>query len=84
MFSVAYSRQAGDFLRKADLILRKRLMHKIDQLQEAPFIHDTKALSGFGEGLYRVRVGKYRIVYEVHHHEREIGIVIIEKRSRVY
>ena len=65
MFDAKYSNQAKKFLKKADKILAKRLIEKIDELRNTPVIHDTKTIQGYEEKLFRVRVGDYRILYEV-------------------
>ncbi|MBI2546766.1 type II toxin-antitoxin system RelE/ParE family toxin [Candidatus Woesearchaeota archaeon] len=83
MFSVRYSNQAKQFLKKTDTILVKRLFDKIETLRMEPFIPDTKKVEG-SSGLFRVRVGDYRILYEVDHKNNLIGIVKIDKRSKVY
>jgi len=41
-------------------------------------------IEGYKEKLYRVRVGDYRILYEVDKNKNSIGIVKIDHRSRVY
>ncbi len=82
MFNINYSNQARKFLKKADKILAKRILEKIENLREEPVIHDTKRIEG--EKLFRVRVGKYRILYEVDYKENLIGVIKIDKRSRMY
>ncbi len=82
MFNINYSSQAKTFLKKADKILTKRLIEKIEKLQEEPVGHDTKSVKG--TKLYRIRVGDYRILYEVDHKENFIGIVKIDKRPKAY
>ena len=84
MFAANYSNQAKKFLKKADKILAKRLIEKIEELRNIPIIHDTKAIEGYKEKLFRVRVGDYRILYEVDYSSNKIGIVKIDKRSKVY
>ena len=84
MFVVEYSNQARKFLRKVDKILAGRLFKKIEGLSSQPFTHDTKSVEGYKEKLFRVRVGDCRILYEVDHNSKKIGIVKIDKRSRVY
>ena len=84
MFDVLYSKQARKFILDADKILARRLLSKIEELQGGPILHDTKGIQGFKEKLYRVRVGDYRILYEVDFGARVIGIVKIDKRSRAY
>ena len=84
MFLVEYSSQSLKFLKKTDKILVRRLLEKIGQLQEEPIIHDTKLIEGYKEKLFRVRVGDYRILYEVDYNHNTLGIVKIDKRSKVY
>ncbi|MBI2971412.1 MAG: type II toxin-antitoxin system RelE/ParE family toxin [Candidatus Aenigmarchaeota archaeon] len=83
MFEVSYSNQADKFLKKAEKIIAKRIMQKIEELTRAPVIHDTKSIQG-SKGLFRVRVGVYRILYEVDYKNNLIGIVKIDKRPKVY
>ena len=84
MFEAAYSKQARKFLKDAEKILAKRLVKKIEELKAKPFLHDTKTVEGYKEKLFRVRVGDYRILYEVDHANKIIGIVKIDKRPKVY
>ncbi|MCK4476873.1 MAG: type II toxin-antitoxin system RelE/ParE family toxin [Methanophagales archaeon] len=55
----------------------------MEKLRENPIIHDTKTVEG-SKGLFRVRVGDYRILYEVDYRNNLIGIIKIDKRPRVY
>ncbi len=84
MYEAAYSNQARKFLKSADKSLSKRFLKKIDELIEKPFIHDSKTVEGSKEKLFRVRVGDYRILYEIDYQENIIGIVKIDKRPRAY
>ncbi len=84
MFDVKYSSQAVKFLKSADKILVKRLLEKIESLQSQPVLHDSKVIEGSIEKLFRVRVGSCRILYEVDYENKCIGIVKIDKRSRIY
>jgi mRNA interferase RelE/StbE len=83
MFSVSYSKQAKRFLQKSTKVLAKRLFAKIEILREKPVLHDSKPVEGFKEKLFRVRVGDYRILYEVDHSGNLTGIVKIDKRGKV-
>lgn len=80
---IFYSNQAKKFLKNADVVLVKRILKKIEDLRSKPVTHDTKPIEG-SDKLYRVRVGSYRILYEVDHKNNIIGIVKIDKRSRAY
>ncbi len=59
------------------------MIEKIENLRENPITHDTKTVEG-SRGLFRVRVGNYRILYEVDYRNNLIGIIKIDKRARVY
>ena len=61
-----------------------RIIDKIEELKKQPIIRDTKTIEGYGEKLFRVRVGDYRILYDVDYKSDKIGIVKIDKRSKVY
>jgi mRNA interferase RelE/StbE len=52
-------------------------------LAETPRPTGTKKLRG-GSGLYRIRVGDYRIVYDVNDRERVVSIATVGHRSDVY
>ena len=82
-FDVSDSNRSKKFLRKADKVIVKRVIEKIEKLRENPVIHDTKTVEG-SKGLFRVRVGDYRILYEVDYKNNLLGIIKIDKKPRVY
>ena len=61
-----------------------RILNKIEFLQKNPSPPNSKTIKGVKERLFRVRVGDFRILYEVDFKKAIIGIVKIDKRSRVY
>lgn len=83
-FQVDYSNQAVKFIKKCERILAARILKKIEELKIEPITHDTKVIEGYKEKLFRVRVGDYRIVYEVDYRNKKIGIIKIDKRPKVY
>ncbi|MCL7410815.1 MAG: type II toxin-antitoxin system RelE/ParE family toxin [Methanosarcinaceae archaeon] len=84
MFDIKYSKQAVKFLKSLDKTTATRILKRIEKLKQDPVSHDSKIVEGYREKLFRVRVGDYRILYEVDHNDNLIGIVKIDKRSRVY
>lgn len=84
MFDIQYSRQAVKFLKSLDKTLVSRILMKIEKLKHDPISHDSKIVEGYSEKLFRVRVGDYRVLYEIDYKGNLIGIVKIDKRSRVY
>jgi len=52
-------------------------------LSENPFSYPYKKIRG-QQNLYRIRIGKYRILCEVETNEGRVVIVRMDKRGRVY
>lgn len=84
MFDIEYSKQAVKFLKSLDKKLVLRIFNKIEKLKMEPIQHDSKKVEGYSEKLFRVRVGDYRILYEVDYKNEMIGIIKIDKRARAY
>ena len=64
---------------KAD---RARLVEAIDRLSENPFL--GSALKGESRGLRRLRIGDYRVLYELQHGELVVLVVRVAHRLEVY
>ncbi len=84
MLTVEYSNQALKFFKRMDKALCERLLKKIEGLRNNPFPEDVKKVEGYKEKIYRVRVGDYRILYEVDRSKNFLGIVKIDHRGRAY
>ncbi len=67
-------------LKKIDHEVRKRLHVKIQNLADFPEVSNVKKLTNF-EPAYRVRVGDYRILFDVNEDVIEIGRVLHRKDS---
>jgi mRNA interferase RelE/StbE len=63
--------------------LLTRILVRIEQLASDPFPHQAVKLQG-AERLYRLRVGDYRIVYEVDTQTATITIYYVRHRREVY
>ena len=60
----------------------RRLLRAIEKLTENPRPPDCRKLTG--SNLYRIRVGNYRIVYEIYDEESVLVIVKLGHRRDVY
>ena len=69
--------------RKIQKDLLRRIIDGIDSLSENPFPEQTKKLAG-SKSSYRIRVGQYRILYEVNRAEKIVTIYHIRHRKDVY
>ena len=83
-FLVEYDTQPKDFLRKLDKHLSKRIVEKIEEvLPITPVPHNAVSIVG-EHGVFRVRVGDWRVIYRVNYPEQKVIIIKIDKRARAY
>jgi len=83
-FEIQLSSRAYKFFKKIPRDVYIRLINEIEGLAENPFPPGVKRILGREEKLFRIRVGDYRILYEIFPDRMVILIVNIDKRSRVY
>lgn len=83
MFTLNFSNQSRKFLKKCDLKLRERILSKIKILRFEPVPHTAVRVIG-EERTFRIRIGDYRVLYEILWKKNEILIAVIDKRPRAY
>lgn len=59
--------------------IQRRVGFVIDRLEKTPRPPGAKPLAGH-ENLYRIRIGEYRLIYEIRN--REIVIIVVRVRHR--
>jgi mRNA interferase RelE/StbE len=82
-FSIVFSKKAASLVRTYDKNLRKRLQERIKKLQNNPVPHNSVRIVG-EKNMFRIRIGDYRVLYEINWRENLIIIEKIDKRGRVY
>lgn len=60
-----------------------RVMKRVEKLKDEPFPHGVDKLEGANR-LYRIRIGDYRIIYEVDNQLQSIVILYVRHRREVY
>lgn len=70
-------------LKKLSPELRERIQLKIDDLAIEPRPNGVKKLKN-REDAYRIRVGNYRILYDIFDQVLLVSVVEVEHRSQVY
>ena len=84
MFEVKFDKKAENFLSKCESELFDRIIKKLEILKQNPVPYDSKRVLGYELPTFRIRIGKYRVLYRVNY-ETKLAIVInIDKRERVY
>ncbi len=68
--------------------IKKKVIETVEELKSNPYRKrpkcDLKLISSKSEAVYRVRLGKYRLVYEIDENEKKINITMIFPRGRGY
>jgi mRNA interferase RelE/StbE len=82
-YTVDFKASVEKDLRKVPKDRLPDILKKIGELAEVPLPSDSKKLSG-AEHLYRVRVGNYRIIYEVVHKTKNVTIFYVRNRRSAY
>jgi len=82
MYSLQFSKEAEDSLRKLDKSIQKRVVKKILLLQENPRLGGQ--LTANLLGLWKLRVGDYRVIYSIKDKELRVLIIKIGHRKNIY
>jgi mRNA interferase RelE/StbE len=82
-YEVKFTKGARKMFRKLSQELQDRIQPKIDELAIEPRPNGVKKLQG-GDNSYRIRVGDYRVIYDIFDDVLLVKIVDIGHRSKVY
>lgn len=81
-YSIEITRKAQKALSRIPDDYQDRIISTIHGLADEPFPPGTKKLSG--REAWRIRVGVYRIIYEVHQDVLSILVVLVGHRNDIY
>ena len=82
-YHIEFTKSVGKQIVFFEKVIQKRLSKKMLELSESEnIVTKTKMLSGSLVGMCRVRIGDYRIVFEVK--ENVITIIAVRHRKDVY
>jgi mRNA interferase RelE/StbE len=80
-FLISWDERALKDLESLEILFRKRIVKKIEQFAESQSFHQVKKLVGYNK-LYRLRIGDYRVIFELS--EKEIIILKVGHRKSIY
>ena len=83
LYSVRFTRAAGKDLQAQDAPVRARILRNIAALADDPRPPGVKRLAAV-DNLWRVRVGDYRIVYEIRDAELIVRVIRVARRGKYY
>ena len=80
MYQIFIKKRAKKFIDKLPAAERRRIVEAIERLPEGD---DIKKLRGY-EGILRLRVGSYRIIYEVDNGRLIVTVIDVGNRGQIY
>lgn len=82
-YSISYAASAAKALRKLDRAAARRLLQAIERLADDPRPAGCRQLKG-GDGEFRIRVGDYRIVYDIEDDRLVVLVLRVGHRREIY
>lgn len=82
-YHLTLSRESVKFLAKQERSVQERIRKALTGLAVRPPVGDIKPLKG-REKFFRLRVGTYRVIFQVDHTERIVYITAIDNRGDAY
>jgi mRNA interferase RelE/StbE len=84
MYRIIFSKTAEKDLDKLPVITIKKISKAIDNLAENPRPVGCKKLKSTKDNLWRIRIGDYRVIYEITDEIKVIDIRRIRHRKDIY
>jgi mRNA interferase RelE/StbE len=82
MYSLHLDKRVEKELRALSHEMQKRILTKLETLRGDPFAPGTTKLTD--EDSYRIRVGDYRVIFDVDTKQQRIVILTVDHRSAIY
>jgi mRNA interferase RelE/StbE len=82
-YTITFAQSARKDLERLSTSIVNRVFLKIEALAQNPRPSGCRKLQGL-ENLWRIRVGDYRVVYQVFDEELVVDIVAVRHRSKAY
>ena len=84
MYKIEIHKEALKFLRSLPDDISKKITKKLESLVFDPYPLGSIKLKGYQDDLFRIRIGKYRTLYNVSSPDLTIYVIKIDKRGTVY
>ncbi len=81
-FQIIWSESAAKELRKLDRTVANRIFKKVSQLSENPYHFEVTKL--VGDPYFRLRVGDYRVIFDIQNDMLRILVLKVGHRKNVY
>ena len=81
-FEIVLTAESEDFIKKCDKAIRNRIMKSLRKLEDEP--ESGKPLTSILTGLWSLRIGDYRAIYQIKNKELIVIVIKIGHRKNVY
>lgn len=81
-YRIALTRSAAKELSALPSKTHDKIVAHLRQLEDDPRIFGSEKLTGIDA--YKLRVGNYRIIYEINDKSEEVRVVMVDDRKQVY
>ena len=82
IFQIIWSESAAKELKKLDETIGKRIFKKVSDLSENPYHSDVTKM--VGDPYFRLRVGDFRVIFDIQNDMLRILILKVGHRKKVY
>ena len=82
-YAITFKPSADRELRRLPVEVQRRIVRAVEPLAENPRPAGVVKMSG-DENLWRIRVGAYRIIYEIHDDRLVVLVLRVGHRQNVY
>ncbi|MBO9626425.1 MAG: type II toxin-antitoxin system RelE/ParE family toxin [Microbacterium sp.] len=82
-YEVEFTTAAAREIRKLDTQIRRRVLLGIAELENSPRPHGVRKIVGYKDA-WRLRIGDYRVLYEVSDERIVVTVVRVGHRRDVY
>ncbi|HPD81911.1 MAG TPA: type II toxin-antitoxin system RelE/ParE family toxin [Candidatus Pacearchaeota archaeon] len=82
MYKIILEKKPEDFFRKLEKVEQERIVKKFNELEKNPQL--GKPLTANLAGLWSLRFGNYRAIYQIKHEELILLVLKLGHRKNVY
>jgi mRNA interferase RelE/StbE len=80
-FEIVWAEPVVEALRKMEKLVARQIIKKVDELKEAPYKNVRKLMNS---PYFRIRVGDYRVIFDIDPKLSRILIVKVGHRKNIY
>lgn len=81
-FGIVFTTESEEFIKKCDKSIRNRIIKALRKLESEP--ESGEPLTSILTGLWSLRIGDYRAIYQIKHSELIVVVIKIGHRKSVY